>query len=171
MLFIFSSPPFYSKYVQLAVANDPASSKIRNNPKFWPFFKDALGAIDGSHIPCSCPARERGAYRNRKGFISQNCLFTCSFDLLFTYTYTGWEGSATDARIYEDARNNDFVIPLGKYYLADAGYPLCCELLTPYRRIRYHLAEWGRAGLQYVFFSFYMHPMIPAYKYGLQAHK
>ena len=30
------------------------------------------------------------ACHNRKGFLSQNCLFACSFDMLFTYTL--WAG-------------------------------------------------------------------------------
>jgi len=92
--------------------------------------------------------------RNRKGFVSQNCLFAYSFDLTFVYTLTGWEGSATDARIYEDARTTDLIIPESKYYLADAGYPLSDQLLVPYRRVRYHLAEWGRANVRYSIFSF-----------------
>jgi len=150
ILFIFSSPPFYSKHVRLATATDSVAYEIRSNAKFWPFFKDALGAMDGSHIHSAPPAVERASYRNRKGFISQNCLFACSFDLLFTYAYTGWEGSATDARVYEAARSLDLVIPHGKYYLADAGFPSCDELLVPYRGVRYHLAEWGRAGQRYV---------------------
>lgn len=153
MLFIFSSPPFYSKYVQLPVASDPIPSQLRDNSKFWPFFQDAIGAIDGSHIPCSCPARERANFRNRKGFISQNCLFACSLDFKFIYSYTGWEGSATDARIFEAAQTNGLVIPAGKYLLADAGFPLRDGLLTPYRGVRYHLAEWGRAKLRYGFLA------------------
>jgi DDE superfamily endonuclease len=150
MLFIFSAPPFYTKYVQLPTANDPVPSQICNNPKFWPYFKDALGALDGSHIHSSPPASERRFSRNCKGFISQNCLFGCSFALLFVYAYTGWEGSATDAWVYEAACLKDLVIPAGKYYLADAGYPACEKLLVPYRGVRYHLAEWGRANVQYV---------------------
>lgn len=147
MLFIFSSPPFYTKYVHL-----PSSTpnEIRNNPKFWPFFKDCLGAFDGSHIHSSPPASQRAASRNRKGFLSQNCLFGCSFDLQFIYSLTGWEGSATNARVWEDALSTDLTIPDGKYYLADAGFPSCKELLVPYRRVRYHLAEWGRANTRSV---------------------
>jgi hypothetical protein len=60
---------------------------------------------------------------------------------------SGWEGSAADARVYHDARTTDFTIPEGKYYLADAGFASCDELLVPYRNVRYHLAEWGRAAL------------------------
>ena len=69
----------------------------------------------------------------------------------FTYTLTGWEGSATDARVYDDAITSDLHIPEGKYLLADEGYPLRRELLVPYRGVRYHLAEWGRANVRYVF--------------------
>jgi hypothetical protein len=147
MLTIFSSPPFYTTYVRLPTAEDPSPSEIRDNPKLWPFFKDALGAIDGSHIHCAPPAIDRASYRNRKGFCSQNCLFACNFSLQFVYSLTEWEGSATDARVFEDACQHDLQIPATKYYLADAGFPLCDRLLVPYRGVRYHLAEWGRANV------------------------
>ena len=150
ILIILSSPPFYNKYVRLPCASDPCPPEIRHNPKFWPFFKDTLGAIDGSHIHCSPPALERAFYRNRKGFLSQNCLFACSFNLQFIYAFTGWEGSAADARVYENACSRDLLIPDGKYYLADAGFPSCRQLLIPYRGPRYHLAEWGRACVRQV---------------------
>jgi hypothetical protein len=146
MLDVFSSPPFYTKYVQLPDGSVP--NKIHFNPKFWPFFKDAVGAIDGSHIHVSPRTFERGPYRNRKGFISQNCLFACDFDLNFTYALTSWEGSAMDARIYEAAESHDLHVPAGKYFLVDAGFPLQPELLVPYCNVRYHLAEWGCVGVR-----------------------
>ena len=149
ILFILSSPLFYTKYVRLPKANDPVPLKICQNAKFWPFFKDAIGVTDGSHIHSSPPAVDRSASRNCKGYFSQNCFFACSFDLLFVYALTGWEGSASDARVWEDAHSKDFSVPEGKYYLVDAGFPSCKELLTPYRSVRYHLAEWGRAGVRY----------------------
>ena len=142
MLKIFSSPPFYTTYVQ--PPSDTIQSKIRHNPKFYPFFRNAIGAIDGSHIPVAPPSNLRPKYRNHKGFLSQNRLFVCDFDLCFTYALTGWEGSASDARIYGDAVSSDLHIPAGKYLLADAGFPLCSKLLVPFRGVRYHLAEWGR---------------------------
>ena len=52
--------------------------------------------------------------------------------------------------MYHDARLTDLTIPLGKYFLADAGFPICEGLLIPYRGVRYHLQEWGRANLRYV---------------------
>ncbi len=70
--------------------------------------------------------------------------------MLFTYIFTGWEGSATDARVWSDALAKGFSVPEGFYYLADAGYPHCKELLVPFRGVRYHLQEWGAAGVRYV---------------------
>ncbi|KIL55985.1 hypothetical protein M378DRAFT_53883, partial [Amanita muscaria Koide BX008] len=61
------------------------------------------------------------------------------------YVLSGWEGSAADATVYNDARSTGFPIPADKFYLADAGYATCDELLVPYRGVRYHLAEWRRA--------------------------
>jgi hypothetical protein len=49
--------------------------------------------------------------------------------------------------MYASARLVDLTIPDGKYYLADAGFVICDSLLVPYRGVRYHLAEWGRAML------------------------
>ena len=70
--------------------------------------------------------------------------------MLFTYILTGWEGSATDARVWADALAKGFSVPAGFYYLADAGFPHCPELLVPFRGVRYHLQEWGAAGVRYV---------------------
>ena len=64
----------------------------------------------------------------------------------FTYVLPGWEGSASDSRVYEYAREHDLDIPPGTYMLADAGFPSCNALLVPYRGIRYHLKEWAQAG-------------------------
>ena len=58
---------------------------------------------------------------------------------------SGWDGSAADASVYNDARQSDLPIPENKFYLADAGFGICDGLLVPYRGVRYHLAEWGRA--------------------------
>jgi DDE superfamily endonuclease len=148
MVMAFSSPPFYTKYVRLPHVDDPIPPEISSNPKFSPYFDDALGAIDGTHIACAPPAAQRGGYRNRKGGVSQNCLMACSFDLRFVYVLTGWEGSVADATVYSHARCLDFYIPPGKFYLADAGYASCDELLVPYRGVRYHLAEWQRGNLK-----------------------
>ena len=71
--------------------------------------------------------------------------------MLFTYILSGWESSATDSRVWADALAKGFLVPEGFHYLADAGYPHCKKLLTPFCGVWYHLQEWGAAGIQYVF--------------------
>lgn len=124
---------------------DPSTipHEISANPKFYPYFKDCIGAIDGSHIKAFVPSSQQAQFRNRKGFLSQNILVACSFNLHFLYVLAGWEGSAADARVFQDAIRKGFNVPNGKYYLADAGYPACSQLLVPYRGVRYHLKEWA----------------------------
>lgn len=116
-----------------------------NDEDFYPYFRDSLGAIDETHIPVFVPEEKRVPYRNRKGLVSQNVLAACSFEFKFVYILSGWEGSASDSLVYQDARATDFQIPEGKYYLADAGYPNTDALLAPYRGVRYHLKEWGNS--------------------------
>jgi len=48
-----STGPFYQKYVQLPTPDAPVPPFIANNPKFFPFFCNAIGAIDGTHINAS----------------------------------------------------------------------------------------------------------------------
>jgi len=55
MLHFFSSPPFYNDYVQLPHEDPPEPHEIQSDLKFYLFFKNALGAIDGTHINC-CPS-------------------------------------------------------------------------------------------------------------------
>jgi len=156
MTTIFSSQQFYGQYIQHSTPNDPISPNIYHNSKLWPFFQGCLGAIDGSHIHLSPPSALQSLYRNRKGFLSQNCLFICNFDMEFTYILSGWEGSATNARVWHDALTKGFSVPDRFYYLADGGYPHCKELLVPFRSVQYHLQEWGAAGVQYVPYFIYL---------------
>lgn len=107
----------------------------------YPYFQDAIGALDGTHIPAKVPAEDVARFRNRKGEITQNVLGICTFSLLFTGLVPGWEGSAHDGRVLQWALENGFHIPEGKYFLADAGYALKKGILTPYRGVRYHLRE------------------------------
>ena len=146
------STPFYSKYVK-----DPPDCTppyTRDNYRFFPYFKDCRGAIDGSHIDAYVPDEVVARYRNRKGGVSQNVLAVCDFDMKFTYVLSGWEGSAADSTIYADARRKGLSLPPGKFFLADAGFPLCDTLITPYRSTRYHLKEWGSAQQRFVHYVF-----------------
>lgn len=119
------------KYIKLPTTE--ILDAITSNPKFYPFFQDALGAVDGTHIAAKVFDKEIGRYRNRKVFLSQNVMACCDFDtLLFTYVLAGWEGSAHDGLVFDKSFEHGFSIPAGKYYLGDAGYPLAPYCLTPY---------------------------------------
>ncbi|XP_026399142.1 uncharacterized protein LOC113294996 [Papaver somniferum] len=77
--------------------------KIRESTRFYPYFKDCIGAMDGTHIPAMVNKRDATVYRNRHGITSQNVLAVCNFDLEFIYVLSGWEGSAHDSKILNDA--------------------------------------------------------------------
>jgi len=72
-------------------------------------------------------------------------------DMQFMFVLSGWEGSASDARIFEDAWRKGFTIMEDCYYLANAGYANSDALLVPYRGVCYHLWEWGIVGEQCIY--------------------
>ncbi|RHN45074.1 putative harbinger transposase-derived nuclease domain-containing protein [Medicago truncatula] len=133
---------------QPSVADVPP--QILNNSRFYPFFKDCIGAIDGTHIRVKVPRAEAPRFRGRKEHPTQNVLAACNFDMKFTYVLAGWEGTAFDSRILKDAlsKEDPLIIPEGKFYLGDAGFMLKQGLLTPYRGVRYHLKEYSSRGPQ-----------------------
>lgn len=143
---MLTSREVYHTYVKLPPDNSTPLDNIlnsRNRGRYIPYFRESLGALDGSHIPVHVPEINRAAYRNRKGDISQNVLVACTFDMKIVYVLSGWEGSASDSRIFEDTRISDFRIPPECYYLGDAGYANSDAVMVPYRGVRYHLKEWG----------------------------
>ncbi|KAL9812144.1 putative harbinger transposase-derived nuclease domain-containing protein [Arabidopsis thaliana] len=94
-------------------------------------------------------APEKASYRNRKGVISQNVLAACNLDLEFIYVLSGWEGSAHDSKVLQDAltrRTIRLQVPEGKYYLADCGFPNRRNFLAPLRSTRYHLQNFRGEG-------------------------
>ncbi|KAJ7152618.1 hypothetical protein C8R43DRAFT_827340, partial [Mycena crocata] len=66
ILDIFCGGEFYKRYVRLPAADDPIPEAIRSNPKWWPYFRNVLGALDGTHINCSPSAEFIHTARNRK---------------------------------------------------------------------------------------------------------
>ncbi|KAG8489430.1 hypothetical protein CXB51_017432 [Gossypium anomalum] len=102
-----------------------------------PFFIQRTTAASTSHCSANFP------YRNAK---SDRHLF----GIQEGDSYAGWEGSAHDSRILSNAlsRPRGLRISEGKYYLADAGYGIRNEYITPYRGVRYHLKEFSDQGLE-----------------------
>ncbi|XP_071917034.1 uncharacterized protein [Coffea arabica] len=83
--------------------------RIANSTNFYPWFKDAVGAMDGTHIS-ACPPT----------------------------VYAGWEGSTHDARVLESALAypSDFPLPQpGRYYLVDAAYKNAPGFMPPYKNV------------------------------------
>ena len=119
--------------------------EIANNPRFKRYFKNCIGAVDGTLIPAFICAdvAEQKKWRSRKGLLSQNVLVACNFDMTVSYVLAGWSGSAHDSKVLADALMKGFHIPHGRYYVGDAGYGLKEYLLSPYRGYMYHLKEWS----------------------------
>ncbi|XP_021808760.1 uncharacterized protein LOC110752418 isoform X2 [Prunus avium] len=106
-------------------------AKIRESTRFYPYFKDCIGAIDGTHIPAMVRGRDVSSYRNRHGKISQNVLAACNFDLEFMYVLSGWEGSAHDSKLLNDALSRRNGLKVAQ---------------APFRGVRYHLQDFAGHG-------------------------
>ncbi|KAK9279309.1 hypothetical protein L1049_012988 [Liquidambar formosana] len=109
----------------------------------WKWFKNCLGALDGTYIRVNVPEADKPRYQTRKNDIATNVLGVCSQDMQFTFVLPGWEGSAVDSRVLRDAvsRRHGLKVPRGSYYLVDAGYPNREGFFAPYRGQRYHLND------------------------------
>ncbi|CAA0405414.1 unnamed protein product [Arabidopsis thaliana] len=114
--------------------------KIRESTRFYPYFKDCVGAIDDTHIFAMVSQKKTPSFRNRKGDISQNMLAACNFDVEFMYVLCGWEGSARDSKVLNDAlTRNSNRLPVPE----DCGFPNRRNFSAPYRGVRYHLQEYS----------------------------
>ncbi|KAI8550640.1 hypothetical protein RHMOL_Rhmol01G0214800 [Rhododendron molle] len=138
-------------YVGMSIIRPPnlndTPPQILNDGRYYPWFKDCIGAIDGTHIEAWVPASKQIAFRGRKSIKTQNVMAVCSFDMKFTFVYPGWEGSAHDGRVFLAAVANPAYNfphpPLGKYYVVDSGYTNMPGYLAPYRGKRYHRDQWN----------------------------
>ncbi|KAI6019443.1 hypothetical protein BKA83DRAFT_4056830 [Pisolithus microcarpus] len=54
MVDAFSEGPIYATYIHLPRVDSPIPSHITNNLKFYPFFKDAVGAINVHILHVCC---------------------------------------------------------------------------------------------------------------------
>nr|KYP47354.1 hypothetical protein KK1_031037 [Cajanus cajan] len=72
-------------------------TKIQKDRRYWPFFKNAIGAIDGTHIPCVVSPSEQPKFIGRKGYPTQNVMAVCDWDMCFIFALPRWEGTAHDA--------------------------------------------------------------------------
>ncbi|CAL9238835.1 unnamed protein product, partial [Arabidopsis halleri] len=125
------------------------SSVLRNDDRYWPYFKDCIGALDGTHISVRPPTSNVEKYIGRKMEPTTNVLAICNFDMKFIYAYVGVPGRAHDTKVLTYCAKNEDSFPHppnGKYYLVDSGYPTRSGYLGPHRKVRYHLDQFVRGG-------------------------
>ncbi|KAL4334533.1 hypothetical protein GQ457_07G016480 [Hibiscus cannabinus] len=117
------------------------------------YFKNVIGAIDGTHVSCVVGASQQARFIGRMGYPTQNIMTVCDWNMCFTFALPGWEGSAHDARIFYHALTtpnfykflSSIYFLKSKYYLVDAGYPTPIGYIGPYKCERYHLPDFRRS--------------------------
>lgn len=70
--------------VDIVRPKDPKFSIVHpklQEARFWPHFKDCIGAIDGTHIPVTVPLADQPKYIGRHGYPSQNIMAVCDLDM------------------------------------------------------------------------------------------
>ncbi|XP_056698511.1 protein ALP1-like [Spinacia oleracea] len=139
-----------SKHLIIPPSFEDTPPVIKNNPRYYPIFKNCMGAIDRTHVSARVPLEQQIPYRGKKIEPTMNVMCACSFDMKFTFVMAGWEGTANDSRIFWETITNieqtKFPMPpLRKYYLIDSGYTKMPGFLSPYRGERYHLRDYRGA--------------------------
>ncbi|KAJ4759996.1 nuclease [Rhynchospora pubera] len=133
-----------SDYIKQPNSKTPTHPMLADGTQFG-LFKDAIGAIDGTHIRAHPNIKDKFKERfvNRRRGYTQNVMAAVDFDGNFLAVVAGWEGSAHDNTILHSAlQRGRLYVPRGKYYLVDASYVNTPQFLAPYRRICYHLGTF-----------------------------
>nr|CAD40403.1 OSJNBa0004L19.21 [Oryza sativa Japonica Group] len=141
-------------------------SRLRN-PRYYPYFNDCIGAIDGTHIPVQVSKDHLVQHICQHHITTQNVMACCDFDMIFTFVLARCPGFMHDMRVFNDAMstyNHVFphpppgtLLPIlclqfltsitcniqvftaaGKYYLVDSGYANRIGYLELYKGTKYH---------------------------------
>lgn len=80
-------------------------SRISNDSRTMPRFKNCIGALDGTHISATLPSDNLIRYIGRSGM--QNVLAIVDFDMRFTYASIGQPGSMHDTGVFFHALRHD----------------------------------------------------------------
>ncbi|KAL9811928.1 putative harbinger transposase-derived nuclease domain-containing protein [Arabidopsis thaliana] len=100
--------------------------KIRKSTRFYPYFKDCVGAIDGTHILAVVSQKKKR--------------------LLFVTEKVIYRKMSHNSKVLNDAltrNSNRLLVPEGKFYVVGCGFPNRRNFLAPYRGVRYHLQEYS----------------------------
>ncbi|KAH7838787.1 hypothetical protein Vadar_031199 [Vaccinium darrowii] len=137
---------FTAKWVAPMQDQDHWSPFLEKNKKYR-HFKDCIGAVDGTHIPCQPPLKKATNYWCRKGMYTFNVL-TVDFNLCFTFAVSGYEGAMDGYQIFKEETlkmdNRYPHPPPGNYNVVDAGYPNVKGYLALYKGYMYHQDDFMR---------------------------
>lgn len=136
---IIKNTPFIKS--QISLPQQDHSSNKSDNPDRYPYFKNCVGVVDCTHLPVTVPPQEALPFLSQQGETSQKIFIACDFDLLFTFVLAGYEGSMEDNVVWDYAKQNNFIVPDGKYVLGDAGFDLDMKCQTPFKGFKYHHRE------------------------------
>ncbi|KAL0923974.1 hypothetical protein M5K25_004767 [Dendrobium thyrsiflorum] len=105
---------------------DDIPRNILYDNQYIPYFKDCIGAINGTHVDALVLGAEKVGYIGRCGSMTQNIMAVCDFNMCFTFAMEGWEASAHDYHIFKFAtrnrRNNFPMPPPDGTYIRDEAY-------------------------------------------------
>ena len=122
MLVYFLSPPFYTDNIHLPHDHDPVPPEILGNLKYFPFFKDRLGAIDSTHINCKPSVTNQQVACDCKGAVSQNCLAICNFNMKFLFIFSNWMGQCLTPPCFMMPMSLIFLFCMGSTILPMLGF-------------------------------------------------
>lgn len=98
-----------------------------------------VGAIDGTFIKIKAPHEDKEVYVTRKCCYAYTLQGICDLDLKFIDVFTGYPGSVSDIRIFENShiyndiiRNQDQYFDQGEYIIGDKAYPVFEWCITPF---------------------------------------
>nr|KAJ0193460.1 hypothetical protein LSAT_V11C800412770 [Lactuca sativa] len=109
------------------------------------FSLNCIGVIDDTHVTAWAPSSKQKSFRGRRAvLVTQNVMAICSHEMMFTFVYSDWEGTANESHVFYDAvirPENKFPIPVGAFsvlkkrfhILQDIpNYPLRRQMLIPH---------------------------------------
>uniref|UniRef100_A0A803N3M2 DDE Tnp4 domain-containing protein n=1 Tax=Chenopodium quinoa TaxID=63459 RepID=A0A803N3M2_CHEQI len=104
------------------------------------FFKDCVGALDGTHIDVVVSDVEGQPFQGRKGTKTLNVLASCSFNRLFTFVNVGYQGSAHDITVWRNCLTD----PKFEFPHPPLGIPISERVANVEPRAEYSIFDEGR---------------------------
>ncbi|XP_021720019.1 uncharacterized protein LOC110687706 [Chenopodium quinoa] len=120
------------------LANTPP--EVQENSLYWPFLKDCVGALDGTHISAVVSDGDGHPFRGCKGTKTWNVLASCSFNRLFTFVNVGYQGSARDITVWRNCLTD----PKFEFPHPPLGIPISERCANVEPRVEYSIFDEGR---------------------------